>query len=57
MDFTDVLIRDFNADADRRMAFICRVMMALMAVVIVLNLVGVFKIGPCCIRRSSSGWR
>ena len=45
MDFTDVLIRDFNADADRRMAFICRVMMALMAVVIVLNLVGVFKIG------------
>ena len=45
MDFTDVLIRDFNADADRRMAFICRVMMALMAIVIVLNLVGVFKIG------------
>ena len=45
MDFTDVLIRDFHADADRRMAFICRVMMALMAIVIVLNLVGVFKIG------------
>lgn len=45
MDFTDVLIRDFNADADRRMAFICRVMMALMVLVIVLNLVGIFKIG------------
>ena len=45
MDFTDYLIRDFNADADRRMALICRVMMGLLALVIVLNLMGIFKIG------------
>lgn len=45
MDFTDYLIRDFNADADRRMALICRVMMGLMTIVIILNLIGIFKIG------------
>ena len=45
MDFTDYLIQNFNAEADHRMALICRVMMALMSLVIVLNLMGIFKIG------------
>ena len=36
MDFTNYLVQNFHADADRRMAFICRVMMALLALVIVL---------------------
>ena len=45
MDFTNYLVQNFHADADRRMAFICRVMMALLALVIVLNLMGIFKIG------------
>ena len=44
MDLTDSLLWDFKTDADRRMAFICRVMMALLALVMVLNLVGVFRI-------------
>lgn len=44
MDLTHHWIRDFDSDADRRMAAICRVMMGLLALVILLNLVGVFRI-------------
>lgn len=44
MNFTRQLIRDFDNDADRRMAGICRIMMGLMFLIILLNAVHVFKI-------------
>ena len=44
MDYTNFLILEFDADADRRMAAICRVAMGLMALVVVLNLTGIFRI-------------
>lgn len=42
--FTNQLVQDFHADADRRMALICRIMVALMLLVVLLNLTGTFKI-------------
>lgn len=42
--FTNQLMQDFNVDADRRMALICRIMMLLLLSVMLLNLAGVFKI-------------
>lgn len=43
--FSKLLIRDYEEKANLTMAFICRIMTALMAVVMVLNYLGVFKIG------------
>ena len=45
MKFTQRLVDDFDKDADRRMSAICRVMMVLMAVIGILNVTGLFKIG------------
>lgn len=44
INFTNQLIKDFDKDADHRMSSICRIMMGLMAVVILLNYLKVFKI-------------
>ena len=44
MNFSNRLITDFDRDADRRVAALCRIMMFLMSIVIVLNLLHVFKI-------------
>ena len=44
VNFTNRLIRDFEDDSDRRMSAICRVMTVLMAVVMILNALHVFKI-------------
>lgn len=44
MNFTKHLIKDFDNDADNRMALICRIMIVLMALVMLLNAVHVFKI-------------
>ena len=44
MNFTKQLMRDFDKDADWRMALICRIMMGLMAIVMILNALHVFKI-------------
>ena len=44
MNFADKLIKDFEDDSDHRMAFICRIMMLLMALVILLNVLKVFNI-------------
>lgn len=44
MSFTKRLIADFEKDADRRMAAICRIMVVLMGIVMVLNGLHVFKI-------------
>lgn len=45
MTFTKKLIKDFDDDADKRMAFICRIMILLMTFVMLLNALHVFKIG------------
>lgn len=42
--FSRLLIQDFEEKANLTMAFICRIMTALMAVTLILNLLGVFKI-------------
>lgn len=44
MNFSDQLVRDYDNDADRRMAGICRIMIVLMVVVMLLNRLHVFKI-------------
>lgn len=44
MNFTKRLMRNFDNDADRRMSGICRIMMGLMAIVMLLNALHVFKI-------------
>ena len=44
MNFTEQLVNDFAHDADCRMSAICRIMMALMALVMLLNLLHVFKL-------------
>lgn len=44
MNFTKRLIRDFDNDADNRMALICRIMIVLMTLVMILNVLHVFKI-------------
>ena len=44
MNFTNRLMKDFAIDADRRVSGICRIMMVLMAFVIFLNHMKVFKI-------------
>lgn len=44
MEIADRLLRDFEMDADHRMAYICRVMVGLMALTIVLNLIGIFRL-------------
>ena len=44
MNFTKQLIRDFENDADRRMARICRIMIVLMAIIVTLNWMHVFII-------------
>ncbi|MGN1109809.1 MAG: HD-GYP domain-containing protein [Oscillospiraceae bacterium] len=43
--FSKLLIQDYQKKANLTMAFICRILTALMAVAMVLNLLGVFKIG------------
>ena len=42
--FSRLLIQDFEEKANLTMAFICRIMTALMAVTMILNLLGVFEI-------------
>lgn len=42
--FSRLLIQDFEEKANLTMAFICRIMTALMAVTLILNMLGVFKI-------------
>lgn len=44
MNFTNSLIKEFDNDADNRMALICRIMIGLMAIVMLLNALHVFKI-------------
>ncbi|MGN1137229.1 MAG: HD-GYP domain-containing protein [Oscillospiraceae bacterium] len=46
MNFSDEIINEYKENADRRVAFVCRLMVGFMLLVAVLNMVGIFKIQP-----------
>lgn len=46
MNFSDEIINEYKENADRRVAFVCRMMVGFMLLVAVLNMVGIFKIKP-----------
>lgn len=46
MDFSDQILKEYRENADRRLAFSCRLMIGFMLLVGLLNLVGIFKIDP-----------
>lgn len=46
MDYSDQVLREYTEQADRRVAFVCRLMAGFMLLVAVLNVLGIFKIAP-----------
>lgn len=46
MNFSDKIVREYRFNADKRLAFVCRLMIGFMLLVAALNLFGVFKIAP-----------
>ena len=46
MDYSDQVLREYTEQADRRVAFVCRLMVGFMLLVAVLNVLGIFKIAP-----------
>lgn len=46
MSFSDKIIKEYNEDADSRVAFVCRLMIGFMMLVGLLNILGIFKIEP-----------
>ncbi|MBP1560990.1 MAG: HD-GYP domain-containing protein [Oscillospiraceae bacterium] len=46
MSFSEKIIKEYSANADKRLAFICRLMIGFMLLVALLNVVGIFKIDP-----------
>ncbi|MGN0167946.1 MAG: HD-GYP domain-containing protein [Acetatifactor sp.] len=46
MDFSDQILKEYRENADRRLAFSCRLMIGFMLLVALLNLIGIFKIDP-----------
>ncbi|MGN0636978.1 MAG: HD-GYP domain-containing protein [Huintestinicola sp.] len=46
MNFSDKIINEYRENADKRLAFVCRLMIGFMLLVAVLNISGVFKIEP-----------
>ena len=46
MDFSAQIIKEYRENADKRLAFSCRLMIGFMLLVALLNLVGIFKIDP-----------
>lgn len=44
MSFSDKIIKEYNEDADSRVAFVCRLMIGFMMLVGLLNILGIFKI-------------
>ena len=46
MDFSKQILKEYTDNADKRLAFICRLLIGFMVLVVVLNLTGVFKIAP-----------
>lgn len=46
MKFSEMLLSEYRGNADKRVAFVCRLMIIFMILVGVLNFIGVFKIAP-----------
>lgn len=46
MNFSEKIIKEYRENADKRLAFVCRLMIGFMLLVAVLNFLGVFKIAP-----------
>lgn len=46
MNFSEKIINEYRENADKRLAFVCRLMIGFMSLVAVLNITGVFKIEP-----------
>lgn len=46
MNFSEKIISEYRINADRRLAFVCRLMIGFMLLVALLNLLGIFKIDP-----------
>ncbi len=46
MDFSAQIIKEYRENADKRLAFSCRLMIGFMLLVALLNLLGIFKIDP-----------
>lgn len=46
MNFSEKIINEYRENADKRLAFVCRLMIGFMLLVAVLNITGVFKIEP-----------
>ena len=46
MDFSDQILKEYRENADRRLAFSCRLMIGFVLLVALLNLIDKFKIDP-----------
>ncbi len=46
MNFSEKIINEYRLNADKRLAFVCRLMIVFMLLVAALNLFGIFKIAP-----------
>ena len=46
MKFSEKIINEYKENADKRVAFVCRLMIGFMLLVALLNALGIFKIRP-----------
>ncbi|MGN0596912.1 MAG: HD-GYP domain-containing protein [Ruminiclostridium sp.] len=46
MNFSEKIIKEYRENADKRVAFVCRLMIGFMLLVLMLNVLGIFKIDP-----------
>ena len=46
MNFSEKIISEYGSKADKRVAFVCRLMIGFMLLVALLNIVGIFIIEP-----------
>lgn len=46
MNYSDKILNEYKEHADRRVAFVCRLMIGFMLLIALLNLFGIFKINP-----------
>ena len=46
MNFSEKIIKEYRENADKRIAFVCRLMIGFMLLVLLLNVLGIFKIDP-----------
>lgn len=46
MNFSENIVSEYSGKADKRVAFVCRLMIGFMVLVAILNIVGIFKIDP-----------